>query len=207
MRILLAILLAVVPRLASAQAPDGGGAPAPAPVYQPPPPPPPTPPTRHGLYGGFGLFGGNISCNGTNCGNFSKGGGAAGYLGYMLSDRLGIALDIWAMTARDSTTTNDVTLTFVTGTVDVRYYLASAFWIGGGLGNGHAEVHVSIFQARSDDVPVGLIAAGFELVRSHSYAIDIAFRFAQGTSTSNNASSGDATTGRMVGLGADLTFN
>ena len=201
------VMVMVAPKLASAQDAPGGGAPAESPpVAQPLPPAPAAVPERHGLFGGGGLFGGNISCDGASCGSFSKGGGAAGFVGFMLSGKLGILLDVWGMTARDSTGTTNVTLTFVTGTINARYYLAPAFWIQGGVGNGHADVHVSIFQARGDDVPVGLLAAGFEIVRHRSWALDVALKLAQGTSTSSTAASGDATTGRMVGVGADLTF-
>jgi hypothetical protein len=167
---------------------------------------PPAPPVREGLFGGVGLYGGNISCNGSACGNFSKGGGGAGFIGWMFSPQLGVLVDGWAMTAKDSSGNSDVTLSFISGTIDVRYYLAPAFWIQGGLGNGHAEVHVGAFAARGDDVPVGLIAAGLELVRGRSWALDVAFKLAQGTSTKSDSASGDATTGRMVGLGANITF-
>jgi hypothetical protein len=189
-------------------APGAPAAPNPS-VAQPPPGPamPPPPAERHGLFGGGGVFGGNISCDGMSCGNFSKGGGAAGYIGYMMSGRFGILFDLWAMTARDSANMNaDVTLTFVTSTINARYYLAPAFWVQGGLGDGHAEVHVGVFNARGDDVPVGLLAAGFELVQRRTWALDVALKFAQGTSTQSDSSSGNTTTGRMFGVGANLSF-
>lgn len=170
------------------------------------PAPPEAPPQRHGIFGGFGLYGGNISCDGSSCGNFSKGGGASGHIGYLFSQQFGLLFDVWGMSAKDSANSNDITLTFVSATLNARYYLAPIFWIQGGLGNGHAEVHVGAFAARGDDVPVGLLAAGLEVVRGRSWALDVQVKVAQGTSTSSDANSGDTTTGRMFGIGANVTW-
>jgi len=202
-----AIAIVIAAAHAARAQPEAATPPAPAPVVQPLPAPAPSVASeRHGLFGGGGLYGGNISCDGTSCGKFSKGCGAAGYIGYLLSPRLGILFDVWALTARDSTSNSDVSLTFVAATINARYYVLPGLWVQGGLGNGHAEVHVSVFQARSDDVPVGTIAAGIEVARGRAWALDIAFRLAQGTSTKKDQTSGDATTGRMAGIGANLTF-
>ena len=162
---------------------------------QPAEPPPP----RHGLLIGGGLFGGNISCDGTNCGGFREAGGAAFHVGYMFGPRLGVLLDVWAMTSSK----NDVGISFVTSTVNLRYWLAPALWIQGGLGGGHAVIHVGALSSRGDDVPVGELAAGYEVVKSRNWAIDVAVKLAQGSSTADN---GDVTTGRSTGLGANFTW-
>jgi len=154
---------------------------------------------RHGLFGGGALWGGNISCDGDNCGGFRKAGGASGHIGFMFSPRLGVLIDAWAMGSSE----NNVDITYVTGTVDLRYYLAPIIWVQGGVGNGHAIVSALGFSARGDDVPVGELAAGVELARGHSWALDIEGKVAQGTSTSAN---GGVSTGRMVGLGVGITF-
>jgi len=178
-------------------APVGGAMLVPAPTRE-----------RHGLFGGVGLYGGNISCNGEACGNFSKAGGGMFQIGWMFTPKLGLLVDTWAMTAsNENENQNDVKLTFVTSTLNVRYYLLPALWVQAGAGNGHASVHISIFSSRSDDVPVGQFAAGFELVRGGQWAIDVAFRVAQGTSTkAGSMSSDDATTGRSTGIGANFTY-
>jgi hypothetical protein len=124
----------------------------------------------------------------------------------MLGGRLGVMLDVWAMNARETVDNVDVTLTFVTGAIAARFYLLPSFWVEGGVGSGHAEVHVGGFSARGDDVPIGLLAAGLGIARGHSWELDLSLRFAQGSSTSSDSGSGNATTGRMVGIGADLTF-
>jgi len=169
----------------------------PAPVMVPPPPAM----ERHGLFGGGGLFGGNISCDG-NCGDsFREAGGANGHIGYMLTPRLGLLFDAWAMTSRE---TDNVSITYVAGTVGARLWLAPWVWVQGGVGSGHAVVRVAIFDARSDDVPVGELAAGLEVVRGPGWALDVTARVAQGSST--DSSGNDVSTDRMVGLGASITF-
>jgi len=164
-------------------------------------PPAPQRMERHGLFGGGGIYGGNISCDGGDCGDgFREAGGANGHLGFMITPRLGLLVDGWAMTSSK----NDTKVTFVTGTVNARLWLAPALWVQGGVGNGHAVVTVFGFSGRGDDVPVGMFAAGLELVRGKDWAIDVSARIAQGTST--DAAGNDATTGRMVGLGATVSF-
>src|SRR5262249_4342101 len=111
--------------------------------------------------------------------------------------------DIWAMTSSK----NDVSVTFVTSTINLRYWVLPALWVQGGVGSGHAVVRVSIFTGRSDDVPVGELAAGFELVRHPSFALDVAFKVAQGSSTKAGMdASDDATTGRSTGFGVNFNW-
>lgn len=166
--------------------------------------PPTAPPrVRHGLFGGVGLFGGNISCDGSDCGGFREAGGAAFQLGYLFTPKLGLLFDFWAMTSSK----NDVSVSFLTSTLNVRYYPLPALWVQAGAGSGHAIVRVSIFSSRSDDVPVGQFAVGYELVRGRQWAIDAAFRVAQGKATDKGAmSDDDAATGRSLGVGAHFTY-
>lgn len=158
-----------------------------------------TMPERHGLFGGVGLFGGNISCNGSDCGGFRAAGGPSGHLGFVFNPRLAALVDLWFMTSSN----NNVSITFVSATVGVRYWLAPAFWVQGGIGNGHAVVHVLGFSQSGNNVPVGELAAGLELARGHSWVIDVAAKVAQGSSTNSN---GTASTGRSAGIGANITW-
>jgi hypothetical protein len=177
-------------------------------LAQPAPPAPPgaaygqlVPMERHGLFGGFGAYGGNISCDGGDCGDgFRESGGANGHIGYMLTPRFGLLFDIWAM----SSSKNNTSITFAMATVNARLWLTPHLWVQGGVGNGHAIVRVGIFEADSDDVPVGELAAGLELVRGRGWALDVTARVAQGTST--DEAGNDATTGRAAGIGASVSF-
>ena len=164
------------------------------------PEPEPAPRERVGLELGGGLWGGNISCNGSDCSGFRAAGGLSGHIGYNFSERLGALVDLWAMTSNK----DNASITFVTATIDLRLWLAPQVWVQGGLGNGHAVISVLGFSGRGDDVPVAELAAGLELVRHRSYALSVAAKLAQGTSAGDNSSG--AQTGRMVGLGAELTF-
>jgi hypothetical protein len=145
------------------------------------------------------LWGGNISCNGSSCGGFRSAGGASGQLGWSLTPRLSVLFDLWAMTSSK----NDVSVTFVTSTVDARYWVLPALWVQGGLGVGHATIHNGDRASVGDNVPVGELAAGFDFVRTPHWAVDASLQVAQGTTTKAN---GDSTTGRSTGLGVHLTW-
>jgi hypothetical protein len=179
--VLVAAAIALAPTLAAAQ-------PGAEPLRQ-----------RHGLFGGLGLYGGNISCDGSDCGGFRAAGGAAGHLGYAFTPRLGVVFDAWAMTSKE----NDVAITFVSATIGLRWWLAPIIWIHGGVGNGHAVISVGGFSGRGDDVPVGHLGAGIEVVRGRSWALAVEARVAQGTSTDEDAG---VQTGRSAGVGATLSF-
>jgi len=154
---------------------------------------------RHGIFAGGGLWAGNISCDGSDCGDFREAGGANGHVGYLFAPNLGLILDVWAMTSEQ----NDVAITFVAATVGARFWLAPWLWVQGGLGSGHAEVRVGNFGARGDDVPAGELAAGIELIRGPSFSLDLQLKGAVGKSTEDN---GDVTTGRMGGIGVSMTW-
>jgi hypothetical protein len=211
MRALLVVVMSSVPLLAEAQPaptaaqPEPAAAAPPAPIgaAQPAPVAPLPVRERRTWFGGIALFGGNISCDGADCGGFREAGGAAGTIGYLFNPRLDLAFDVWAMTSSK----NNVSVSFVTATANVRYYLMPALWVQGGVGSGRAIVRALIFQSRSDDVPVGQLAAGYEVVRGRNWAVDVTFRVAQGGATDRGMdTSDDARTGRSVGLGASLTF-
>ena len=158
------------------------------------------PPQRHGVFFGGSLTGGEISCDGDSCGGFREAGGGALQIGYMLSPRFGLLVDAWAQTSRD----DDVALTFITTTVNARFWLARILWVQAGLGNGHAQLDVGPFAGRSDNVPVGQLAAGIELVRGRNWALDLQAKVAQGSETDDD---GDAVqTGRSSGIGVSFSY-
>jgi hypothetical protein len=155
---------------------------------------------RHGLFGGGGLYGGEISCEG-NCGeSFRSAAGANGHLGYKFSHQLALIFDLWAMTSSQ----NDVEITYVMASGGVRLWLAPQFWVQGTIGSGHANVRVGNLEARGDDVPIGQLAVGFELVKGYSWTIDLQARIAQGSSTDDFGN--NVSTGRAAGIGAAITF-
>jgi hypothetical protein len=156
---------------------------------------------RHGLFAGGALWGGNISCEGSGCGSdFREAGGGSGHIGYLFGPNLGIILDFWGMTSKN----NDVAITYVAGTLGARLWLVPQLWVQGGIGSGHAIVTVGPFAGRGDDVPVGELAIGLELVHNRNFALDVSLKVAQGTATDDNGN--NVTTGRAAGLGISATW-
>jgi len=165
-----------------------------APVVAPAPKP-----ERHGFFASGGLWGGEISCDGTDCGGFREAGGAGLSIGYLISPRFALLSDTWAMTSQK----DSVGVTFVTSTIGARAWLTPAIWIQGGVGVGHAKVTWGPFTTdSSDDVPVASVGAGIELLEGRSWAIDLSVKVAQGTKTDNEGMA--VTTGRQSGVGVSF---
>ena len=171
---------------------------------------PAPPPERYGVFGGGALWAGNLSCDGGDCGGFREAIGASGHLGWMLTPRLGLLGDIWGLTSSEEPRPNfRATLTFITATVNLRYWLVPALWIQGGIGNGHARARVTVpflgtAMSRSDDVFVATVAAGFEVVRGNNWALDVSVKLAQGSETDFDGDS--VQTGRAAAIGAHISF-
>lgn len=186
----LALAALLAPRLAAAQ---------------PAPPPPPDP--RLGLFGGFGLHAGNLSCEGTSCPDFREAGGISGHLGYAFSDRLGVVLDVWTM----GSTENRLTIVHTISTLGVRYWVAPVIWLQGGLGHANArfryDASVVQLQHRTEDVPALMLGGGIELVRGKRFALDLQLRVGFGFYGEDDDGDGRAdTTGRSASLAAGLTW-
>ncbi len=180
--LLFAAALVSIPTVAAAQAAD-----------KPPDP-------RIGFFGGFGLYAGEISCDGPNCSGVRKAGGGEGHVGYAFSRKLGLIGDLWWMASSE----DDVTITFINGSVGLRWWVAPIFWIQGGVGSGHASVRyagIIDIEGTSDSIPTGFLSVGLELVQSKRFALDVALRIAQGSETE-----GEDTTGRMTGVGVGFTW-
>jgi hypothetical protein len=152
------------------------------------------------LFATSGLWGGNISCDGMDCGGFREAGGLSLAIGYMFTPRFGLLVDGWWMTSGNE---NDVSITFVSSTLNARFWLTRALWVQGGVGSGHAILRWGPFTAGvSDDVPVGTAAVGFEIVRGRRWALDIGLKLAQGSKT--DVENNEVRTGRMTGLGVSF---
>jgi hypothetical protein len=166
---------------------------------QPPPPPEPESP-RVGLFGGGALYVGEISCEGSNCDGVREAGGFSAHVGYNFSEKLGLIGDFWVMQNRE----DDVTITFLNGSIGLRYWLVPVFWIQGGIGSGNARFRYDgliDIEGESESIPTGMLAVGLELVNSKRWALDVSLRIAQGSETE-----GEDTTGRMTGLGVGMTW-
>ena len=104
-----------------------------------------------------------------------------------------------------TSTKNDTSVSFITSTINARYWLLPAIWVEAGVGHGHARVSYGPLSVRaSDDVPVAQLGAGLELVQIGNVLLDLHLKVAQGTST--NDDSGAVTTGRSFGAIVGATY-
>lgn len=166
------------------------------PGYGPPPPPPPgygyypPPPTeRYGITLGFGLdIGGmDTDSNLASCRGCDYDPAAVGFhfhIGGMINPMLAGLFEIWAMGQQiDSSGATVLGQTMLMGAL--QYWLAPQFWIKGGLGFSFLQVQYDDGYAYGEeDLGSGLAlmgAAGFEILHSTEFAIDLQLRLGSGS--------------------------
>jgi hypothetical protein len=150
---------------------------APPPPYYPPPPPP-RGMYRGGLVVGFGVGVGAITAD--NCVNC--GGGAGGlefHIGAMVNPRLAVLFEGWGL-ARP--VENGGTLTNSMAAGAVQFWVNDVFWVKGLLGFGTVRFSYddSYYYGGSVSESAFAIggAAGFEIMQSNNFALDLQFRVA-----------------------------
>lgn len=146
--------------------------PAPPSAYQPRP-------ARQGLMIGFGLGGGELSCEDVStsgsgpCDGVTEAGSIDAHLGIMLSPRLAIMGDIWAMGHTEDQLTVSQTIT----TAAAQLWLTPRLWIKGGIGVAHARFNydgvIVEVESSSETVPAGMLAVGYELMHRPRFALDV----------------------------------
>jgi|tagenome__1003787_1003787.scaffolds.fasta_scaffold19969811_1 hypothetical protein len=150
--------------------------------YGAPPPPyyPPGPPRgmyRSGLVVGFGLGLGAISTS-QDCGPC---GGAAGgfefHVGGMLNPRLALMFDGWGL---GRTLDGGGTLTNGMAAVALQYWVNEIIWLKGGVGFAEIRISYDDYYYRDDSLSgLGIMgAAGFEIMQSYNFALDLQLRLA-----------------------------
>jgi len=166
------------------------------PGYGPPPPPPPgygyypPPPTeRYGLALGFGLdIGGmDTDSNLSSCRGCDYDPAAVGldfHIGGMINPMMAGLFELWFMgQAIDATGANVLTQTMLMGAL--QYWLTPQFWIKGGIGFAGLQIQYDDGYAYGEeDLGTGLAlmgAAGFEILHSTQFAIDLQLRLGSGS--------------------------
>jgi hypothetical protein len=167
--------------------------------------PPPHP--RQGVFGGFGLHAGNLSCEGDNCNDFFKAGGANAHVGWGFNGKLGLVFDLWGMTAKE----NDVTISQGFATIGVRYWVVPILWVQGGIGGAQASIKYDgpfgiTFEDHTDGAAGVVGAVGIEVIKSKSFALDVQGRIGYGFYGDNDEDGEPDNTGRSASLGVGFTW-
>src|SRR5262245_40208790 len=131
-----------------------------------------------GLFGGFGLHAGNLSCEGNNCNEFRKAGGFDGHLGWGLNAKLGLVGDFYLMTSSE----DNLDITQSIFTVGVRWWIVPILWVQAGVGGASASYHYDgplglQLEGHTDNVAAFAGAVGFEVLKGRKFALDIEGRF------------------------------
>jgi len=134
-------------------------------------------PERGGLLFGFGIGGGQMSCQSDQsdiCNATIDGAGSFDvHIGGMISPRLALMGDAWVMYH----TENNVTITHAITTLAAQYWLAPRLWLKGGVGGAVARAHyrgvLLNISDRTDSVPGIMGAVGYELLVGRKFAMDV----------------------------------
>jgi len=166
------------------------------PGYGPPPPPPPgygyypPPPTeRYGLTLGFGLnLGGmDTDSNLSSCRGCDYDPAAVGldfHIGGMINPMLAGLFELWFMgQSIDAGGTTTLIQSMVMGAI--QYWFTPQFWVKGGIGFAGLQIQYDDGYAYGEeDLGTGLAlmgAAGFEILHSTQFAIDLQLRLGSGS--------------------------
>ena len=210
-RIASLVIALAIPAVAAAQ-PSGAASPyyqpagaapaaaAPVPVYRS------SLPERRGFELDLGLQAGNLSCSSPNgeCDGFQEAGGLDVGATYMLTPKIGINGQVWAMAhSRDGWT-----VTQVISTIGVEFRPVPILSLQAGVGHAHASLSTDRgnLVVGSDDAFGLSLGAGIDLVRARRWVIDVHAKFGLGFyGDSNNDGEADVVA-RNLGLGAGITF-
>jgi len=161
-------LVLAIPAAAQAQDPY-----APVPIE-------PVQPLRQGLVIGFGIGGGELSCEDDvsiagegPCEGVTEAGSLDFHVGGMLAPRLALIGEVWVMGHTEDNLTVSQTIT----TAALQYWLLPRLWLKGGVGGAHARFtydgpFINVTD-RSQTVPAVMAAAGYEILATQNFALDL----------------------------------
>ncbi|HEX4452654.1 MAG TPA: outer membrane beta-barrel protein [Kofleriaceae bacterium] len=139
---------------------------------------------RRGVIVGASIDGGDMGCetkSGEDCGGQKAAGGFTGHLGGMLTPRLALMGEVWAMGASQ----NNVTNTQVMANLAIRGWATRRLWLQGGVGFARSKVSFDagdgvMASDESATVPAFMAAIGVELIHSHEFGLDLEARTGTG---------------------------
>jgi len=163
---------------------------------------------RIGLFGGFSLQGGNMSCSGQNCNETRKAGGGDVHVGWAFDDKLALIGDVYVL----SSNADNLTITQTIATIGVRYSLVPIFWVQAGVGGADARFTYDAgvlgqYTAHSDNAAGVTLALGLEVLRTRRFSLDVELRDGHGfyPGNSNDTTKPDDT-GRNTSFGVGFTW-
>jgi hypothetical protein len=139
---------------------------------------------RSGLVLGASIDGGNIGCqtkSGDDCGDGAHpAGGFSIHVGGMITPSVAILGEAWGM----AHTQDSLTASQVLATANVRGWILPRLWLQGGVGVARSKLTFDdgpVMASRmSSTVPALALAAGFEVVRSSTFGLDVELRAGSG---------------------------
>jgi len=134
---------------------------------------------RHGIYGGVGLGFGVMSASCDGCNDSYSGLGFNFDIGWHLNPQLGIFLDGYGLGV-DPDSNGDILLVQALATFGVQYWVSPPVWLKAGLGSAQQSIHSDVVEDETDTVPGLLLAAGYEVLSSPSFSIDLEGRIGSG---------------------------
>jgi len=136
----------------------------------------PPPPARDGWNVGFGLGGGDLSCEGRGCDGVTEAGSFDVQVGSMLRPRLRVLGELWVM----GHTEDNLTISQAILTGGLQYWIIERLWVRGGIGVASASARYDGAFVDLEDQTENVFAVaggvGFEVVSRPTFAFDIQIR-------------------------------
>lgn len=162
---------------------------------------------RRGIMIGIGLNGGHMQYefpDGNDGGSLNNSFGAELHIAYMVSKKLALSADAWAMRHNYTTILNtDGSLTNVLATFGPQYWVLPRLWLRAGFGYARVtrteEIPIlGTLESESENVPGLAVGVGLEVIAGPRFAVDVQMRAATGFYEDLNLSN--------VGLGVGFTW-
>jgi len=135
---------------------------------------------RDGLTFGLGLGGGNLSCSGDGCDDFTEAGSFNVFVGGMAAPNLAVVFDLWWMVHSEDRL--DVSQGLMTA--NVKYWPMDHLWLRGGIGAARAAYNYNGTFADIEDhtewVPAFAVGVGVEPIATDTLGLDIKLEYGTG---------------------------
>ena len=167
---------------------------------------------RQGLAIGFGLGFGDIDCSDCDKTSIDAAGGEF-HLGVMLNPQLALGGELWVMVhsedINDPLVQGTITVYHTLITATATYWLLPRLWVKGGLGAAYASISFESgdvsFEAQSEAGLALMGSAGYEVLTTRRFALDVQFHVGAGFYNSDDEDGAQGSI-RNVAFGAGFTW-